>query len=281
LKKTETLMAPPVSLTGRLSLETPAGLIAGANRIRLLEAIDTHGSITRAAKAVPMSYKAAWDAVDAMNNVSDRALVERSTGGRQGGGTRLTPAGMRLVAMYRALEREQQGALDRLQSVLDETGAAAGPDARQVQAQLRRLSLRTSARNQFVGRVVRLSSGRLGAEVVIELDTQTQIAASVTRESAKMLCLALGSPVLALVKASSVLLGVGDGVVTSARNQLYGTVSRVLRGPLGAEVTLTLPAGRSVTASITRSSLDRLGLARGKAACALFKASSVILVGLG
>lgn len=281
MKKPDTPIPPPVSLIGRLSLETPAGLIAGASRIRLLEAIDTHGSITRAAKAVPMSYKAAWDAVDAMNNLSDRALVERSTGGRQGGGTRLTPAGTRLVAMYRALEREQQGALDRLQSLLDETDAAAGPDARQVQAQLRRLSLRTSARNQFVGRVVRLSSGRLGAEVVIDVDAQTQIAASVTRESAKTLPLALGSPVLALVKSSSVLLGVGDGVVTSARNQLFGTVSRVLRGHLGAEVTLALPAGRSVTASITRSSLDRLGLARGKAACALFKASSVILVGLG
>jgi len=227
-----------------------------------------------------MSYKAAWDAVDAMNNLSDRALVERSAGGRQGGGTQLTDAGRRLVAMYRALEREQQGALERWQPALDEAGPGAMPSARQAQAQLRRLSLRTSARNQYVGKVAQMTAGKLGVEVVIALDAQTQIAAGVTRNSAKALTLVVGSPVLALVKASSVLLGVGEGVVTSARNQLFGRVSRVLRGPLSAEVTLALPAGRSVTAGITRGSLDRLGLAKGKPACALFKASSVILVGL-
>ena len=267
-------------MIGRLSLEGPGGLLAGANRIELLEAIDREGSITRAAKAVPMSYKAAWDAIDAMNNLSDRALVERRIGGRQGGGTRLTDAGRQLIGVYRALEREQQNALERLQPTLDAARPGPPADARQMQATLRRLSLRTSARNQFVGRVEHLSVGRLGVEVIIALDEQTRIAASVTRDSAKALGLALGSPVLALVKASSVLLGIGEGVITSARNQLFGRVSGVLSGPLSAEVTLALPAGRTVTAGITRNSLDRLGLARGKPACALFKASSVILVGL-
>ena len=59
-----------------------------------------------------------------------------------------------------------------------------------------------------------------------------------------------------------------------------GTVSRVVTGPINAEVTLALPAGRSVTAGITRDSLDRLGMAKGSPASALFKASSVILVAL-
>ena len=54
---------------------------------RLLEAIDLYGSISQAAKHVPLSYKAAWDAVDAMNNLADTPLVERSTGGKAGGGT--------------------------------------------------------------------------------------------------------------------------------------------------------------------------------------------------
>ena len=75
------------------------------------------------------------------------------------------------------------------------------------------------------------------------------------------------------------LLAVGDAR-TSARNHLSGTVSRVVTGPISAEVTLALPAGRSVTAGITRDSLDRLALAKGSPASALFKASSVILVAL-
>ena len=251
-----------------------------------------------------------------MNNLSEQALVERSTGGRQGGGTRLTDAGRRLIATFRALEREQQGAVAHLQPHLHSPAARRGagaiggavrgavcgavpgalskaasgeawgaavseaPDAAQLQLLLRRLAVRTSARNQFVGRVSRLNESKLSVEVIVELDADTHIAAGVTRDSARSLALAPGSAVLALVKASSVLLGVGDGVITSARNHLSGTVSRVIAGPISAEVTLAVGAGRSVTAGITRDSLDRLGLVKGKPASALFKASSVILVAL-
>jgi len=269
----------PLRLLGRLRLDTSAGALAGERRIRLLEAIAEHGSITRAAKALPLSYKAAWDALDAMNNLAEHPLVERTAGGRQGGGTRLTDAGRELVAMFRALEREQQRALDSLGPPHARQRSAAGSDVAQLQSLLRRMAVRTSARNQFAGTVTQLRQSKVSVEVGIALDAQTQIVAGVTRESAQTLRLALGSPVLALVKASSVLLARGE-VQTSARNQLTGTVRRIVRGPISAEVTLTLVAGRSVTAGITRESLERLGLARGQTASALFKASSVILVAL-
>lgn len=273
----------PSRLLGRLSLEAPGGALVGERRVRLLEAIAEQGSITRAAAAVPLSYKAAWDAVEAMNNLAPRPLVERSAGGRQGGGTRLTSAGRELVAMYRALEREQQVSLDRLgrATAARRGGARDAPpsDAPAMQALLRRLAVRTSARNQFVGSIERLRVGQVGVEVRLELDAQTSIVAGVTRDSASALRLEMGATVMAIVKASSVLLALGD-VRTSARNHLTGVVSRVVKSPIGAEVTLALPAGRSVTASITRDSLDRLGLARGVAASALFKASAVILVAL-
>lgn len=280
MKKSAAINPAHNALLGRLSLDTPGGMLAGSHRIQLLEAVGEHGSITRAAKAVPMSYKAAWDAIDAMNNLSEQPLVERTTGGRQGGGTRLTDAGRGLIAMYRALEREQQGALDRLRPQLVKQRGGAAPNVAQVRTLLRRLSVSTSARNQFVGQVALLRESKLSVEVVIALDAHVRIAAGVTSDSARALGLVVGSPVLALVKASSVMLGVGDGLITSARNHLSGTVSRVVAGPISAEVTLALAQGRSVTAGITRESLDRLGLAKGKPASALFKASSVILVGL-
>ena len=280
MKKSAAINPAHNALLGRLSLDTPGGTLAGSHRIQLLEAVGEHGSITRAAKAMPMSYKAAWDAIDAMNNLSEQPLVERTTGGRQGGGTRLTGAGRGLIAMYRALEREQQGALDRLRPQLVKQRGGAAPNVAQVRTLLRRLSVSTSARNQFVGQVALLRESKLSVEVVIALDAHVRIAAGVTSDSARALGLVVGSPVLALVKASSVMLGVGDGLITSARNHLSGTVSRVVAGPISAEVTLALAQGRSVTAGITRESLDRLGLAKGKPASALFKASSVILVGL-
>lgn len=276
----------PSRLRVRLSLDAPGGALVGERRVRLLEAIAEHGSITRAAAAVPLSYKAAWDALEAMNNLSPNPLVERSSGGRQGGGTRLTDAGRELVAMYRAVEREQQVSLDRLGSLAPARRRAAQStvapdvaDAQAIQSLLRRMAVRTSARNQFVGTVARLNAGKLGVEVTLELDAQTHIVAGVTRGSADALGLKLGAAVMALVKAPSVLIAIGD-VRTSARNHLTGTISRIVKGPISAEVTLALPAGRSVTAGITRASLDRLGLARGVKASALFKASSVILVAL-
>ena len=58
-----------------------------------------------AGRLIPLSYKAAWDAVDAMNNMADSPLVERSVGNRQGGGTTLTHYGRQMVALYRAMEK--------------------------------------------------------------------------------------------------------------------------------------------------------------------------------
>ena len=101
-------------LMGKLMIDTAMGSFLGDKRIRLLEAIAQHGSILQAAKAVPMAYKAAWDAVDDMNNVAPEPLVLRATGGRNGGGSELTAFGRRLIAFYRALEQESQAALARL-----------------------------------------------------------------------------------------------------------------------------------------------------------------------
>ncbi|MFP4834589.1 winged helix-turn-helix domain-containing protein, partial [Paraburkholderia sp. BR10879] len=88
-------------------------MLGGAARIALLEAIHATGSITGAAKAVGMSYKGAWDAVDVMNNLAGEALVVRATGGKGGGGTTLTPRALRLVETFRAIEREHQRFIER------------------------------------------------------------------------------------------------------------------------------------------------------------------------
>lgn len=258
----------------RMSLETEIGAALSDTRIRLLEEIGHKGSINQAAKAVPLSYKAAWDAIDTMNNLAPEPLVVRVTGGRQGGGTRLTEYGQKVVAMYRALEIEYQAALDRLTERLNEAG---GCDIRGFQKLMHRMSLKTSARNQFSGAITGLRDGGVDYEVRVRLDADTEIAAVITKASAENLGLTIGKEVFALVKSSSVMLSVDPGMRLTARNQFWGEVAEVHEGPVNNEVTLVLPSGRSLTCVVTGESCRALGIEPGAKACAFFKSSSVIL----
>ncbi|THF65990.1 LysR family transcriptional regulator [Pseudothauera nasutitermitis] len=106
--------APRPSLRGRVLLETDLGALLDDTRIRLLEAIDTAGSLSAAARITPLSYKAAWDALEAMNHAAGSPLTVRITGGRRGGGTALTAHGRCLMALYRAVEWECQAAVGEL-----------------------------------------------------------------------------------------------------------------------------------------------------------------------
>lgn len=265
-------------LVSKLEVSTDLGTFLGDTRIRLLEAIAQHGSISQAAKHVPLSYKAAWDAVDAMNNLADQPLVERSTGGKHGGGTLLTDHGRKVVGLYRAVEAEYQIALDRLMSQWGELDTG---NMRSFQQLLRRMAMRTSARNQFVCTVSGLREGEVDYEVYLRLDKQHELVAVITRDSAEQLEIQIGMEVVALVKASAVLLLTDEGLRTSARNHLWGTVQRVVDGPVNAEVILSLGAGKTVTSVVTSESVGALGLAVGQRACAIFKSSSVILSVLG
>jgi len=274
---------PPANITGprlhgKLEICTDAGTFLGDTRIRLLEAIEQHGSISQAAKHVPLSYKAAWDSVDAMNNLADKPLVERSTGGKHGGGTLLTDHGRKVVAMYRAVEGEYQRALDKLTNQWAHTGEG---DVRTFQQMLRRMTMRTSARNQFVCTVNGMRKGDVDCEVCLQVDGQREMVAVITRDSAQDLGIAIGMEVIALVKASAVLLMTDEGLRTSARNHIWGTVQRVITGSVNAEVVLDLGGGKTVTSVMTASSVEPLGIVEGGRACAVFKSSSVILSVLG
>ena len=251
----------PHRLRGTLSVDTEFGSFLGDTRIRLLEAIDKHGSITQAAKAVPISYKAAWDAIDAMNNLADQPLVLRSTGGRNGGGTQLTEHGRKTIALYRALEEAYQSALDRLSTSMNEGQSS---DFQQFRQLLKRMSMKTSARNQFAGHIVGLREGDVDFEVRIKLDDENEIVAVITRDSAESMGLTIGMEITALVKSSSVLLLNDREVRTTARNHLWGEITRIHDGPVNSEVILALPGGRSVCAVVTHDSVEKLGLAVGE-----------------
>ncbi|WP_020180398.1 winged helix-turn-helix domain-containing protein [Methylopila sp. M107] len=97
------------SLSIRIDL-SPEGRI-GPGKIELLETIAREGSISAAGRAMDMSYRRAWDLVDEMARICGQPVVASQTGGKHGGGARLTAFGEELVARYRAIERSAEKAV--------------------------------------------------------------------------------------------------------------------------------------------------------------------------
>ena len=242
----------------------------GGDRIGLLEAIDRFGSISKAAREVGVSYKTAWDAVDAMNNAAERPLVDRAAGGLGGGGTVLTDEGKEAVRLYRVLQDEHLRFIERLEERLGDVG--------RFYSLVRRVAMRVSARNVFLGKVAAVRKGAVNTEVTVDLKGGETLCSVITNESAATLGLKTGFEVYAFFKASAVILGkdLHDAKV-SARNLLCGTVERIVHGPVSAEATVVLPGGSVLAAIVTEESANRLALAKGDHVCALVKASSVIL----
>lgn len=85
----------------------------GPGKVSLLEAIARTGSISGAAREKGMSYRRAWQLVDTMNRCFREPLVDTAVGGRDGGGTQLTPAGEAVVEAYRAMEGAAERAAAR------------------------------------------------------------------------------------------------------------------------------------------------------------------------
>ncbi len=243
---------------------------AGPDRLKLLAAIGTHGSIAAAAKLVGLSYKGAWDAVQALNNLFERPLVETSAGGRQGGQALVTPAGEMVLAAYAAIERELAKIVDRLDTELGQPPDQPFP--------WWSLTMKTSARNAFHGRVTKVSEGPVNAEVVLDIGGGIELVAVVTQGSVQDLGLVPGRRAAALIKSSFVILVPGDQPLrTSARNCLAGTVIRHETGTISDEVVLDLGNEKTLTAVISRESGETLGFAIGDRAQALIKAPHVIL----
>lgn len=80
----------------------------GIGRVDLLRGIEQTGSISQSAKAMRMSYKSAWDSIDATNNLSDAPLVERFIGGRGGSGSTLTDEGRKAIEAFDALSAAKE-----------------------------------------------------------------------------------------------------------------------------------------------------------------------------
>ena len=91
-----------------LSAKNPA---MGPGRARLVSLIADTGSISAAARKMGMSYRRAWQLVEAMNKSFTGPVVVTATGGKRGGGAVVTELGKRLVAAYHGMEAKASAAI--------------------------------------------------------------------------------------------------------------------------------------------------------------------------
>jgi molybdate transport system regulatory protein len=102
-------MARYPGLTLRILADTHPAM--GPGKARLVAAIDATGSISAAARSMSMSYRRAWQLVDALNESFSRPVVLTATGGKRGGGASVTPFGRELIRRYRAMEEKASAAI--------------------------------------------------------------------------------------------------------------------------------------------------------------------------
>lgn len=233
----------------------------------LLEQIEQTGSISRAAKLLGLSYKSAWDAVDAMNNLSQQPLLVCSAG--QEGGTRLTDFGREAVFAWRRMQTEYERYRTRVAQGIEHFA--------DIDRLLQAIRLRTSAGNQFRGRIKSIERGALNSTLILDLGRGLEIVATLSSESVEEMQLSPGNEAMALIKSSFVLLSPDPEICISARNRLHGKLATIIPGPISSEVKLQLPGERTLTAMITNESIADLGLASGQPCTALVKASHVII----
>ncbi len=185
-----------MKIDGRFWLSKDGENFLGKGRVELLKTIDRIGSIHSAAKEMKMSYKAAWERINSMDELADQPLLIRTTGGKSGGGTKLTPYAHELIATFEKLEVAHREFIDRF--------SKAGSDDKQLKHILNRTFLTTSARNQLFGRVEKISFDSVEAELHIRVSANLSLISSITTASAKSMNLDLDTGVYAIIKSSDI-----------------------------------------------------------------------------
>ena len=133
-----------------------------------------------------------------------------------------------------------------------------------------------SARNQFQGTITEVKEGAVNGIVKLNIGGGNHISATISMDSIKELSLVAGKEATAIVKATEVMMANGK-LNISARNHLTGTVSAIEEGAVNAIVKLDVAEGVKISSTISMEAVKELGLAVGKEATAIIKATSVMI----
>ena len=257
-----------MELTSKLTLETSGKPFLLEKRIILLHAIREHGSISKAAKAVPMSYKSAWEAVDMMNSLSPEPIVYRETGGKDGGGTTITAYGLTLLDNYALLKEEHARFLERLSELTDiESGTF---------KTIGRLAMQISARNQIQAEIMSIQSENVNARIRLKLKSGQAFYSVITREAVENLHLEEKHIVTAIFKSSSVSLFTAQENAHK-ENRLKGLVTKIELDVENAKVAVDIGNHDTIISVLNHDLFKKMELKIGSSVYVDIQANDVMI----
>lgn len=136
--------------------------------------------------------------------------------------------------------------------------------------------MKLSARNQFAGTVAKVNEGAVNGIVTIDVNG-TLVSATISMAAIRELGLEPDKKAYAVIKATEVMVGLGEHLPLSARNQFPGTVVSVEKGAVNSIVKLSALGDNIISATISNAAVEELGLAEGVQALAVVKATSVMV----
>jgi len=257
-----------MELSSKLTLEMLGKPFLLEKRIELLHAIEEEGSISKAAKAVPMSYKSAWEAVDAMNALAPEPIVCRETGGKDGGGTTITDYGKQLLKNYALLKEEHTRFLERLSELTDiQSGSF---------KTIERLAMQISARNQIQAAVTFIESENVNAKVHLKLKGGQELVSIITQEAVENLHIEKDQTVTAIFKANTVFVSTQEDENNNI-NRLDGVIIKIDHGAENAKLVVDIGNHDTVVSVQPQDIIEKLGLDIGSSVVVTIKANDVIL----
>ena len=100
-------------IKSRIWIEIDGHVLLGEGRVKLLKEIAAQGSLSKAAKSMGISYKKAWNMIDAINKSAKEPVISTSIGGKGGGGALLTPYGTKLIDVFDDINKNCWSFLDQ------------------------------------------------------------------------------------------------------------------------------------------------------------------------
>ena len=257
------MIASSFSLMSDLLLRYQTEEFLNHKRVRLLENIIVYGSISKAAKASEITYKTAWGWIDKMNTIAPKPMVQKISGGKDGGGTLVTAYAKELMRIFEEVEALNEKHLHTLESSfshLQEDEQSKNFTFSRLDAQVKEITTKASK-----------------SIFVLELLCGNEISAQAPASFVEVNAIAKGSKVSVLIEADTISVSRSFEKEISSRNSLYVIVEDIIINEEDVLLTLALGENQYLSARITYQSYKDLKIEKGDELRALFKAYNVTL----
>lgn len=236
----------------------------GRGRVELLQNIQIHGSISKAAKVMKMSYKAAWDSVDIMNKLANKPLVTKVTGGKGGGGTVITSHAKELISAYEEIHKLYKNYFETLENSFNE--------------QIDDSSSKEPTFCRLSGTISMMKNVEDNYEVSIKLENGQTLISIENRKFILQRDLKADDKINFLIETDNITLTKNKLANNSARNRLSGKITAISDDKINANISIDTGNDEIIHAKITSSSCKKLELKEGEEVYASFKAYNIIIL---